>query len=327
MTPKRPLISGLMIVVLNWNEPVRTIRCVESLLASDLRPEQVLVVDNNSQDDSVERLHDRFPDLPLLTLQKNYGFAGGMNRGVAQAIRHGAESVMIVNNDTIAMPGMVPSLLDSLGPMVALSPEIRYLAKPEAVWFGRGVVDRDTGLPRHATVSELNEWDRRHPNSTVRPWEVLAGCCSLAEAETWKRVGPLTEDYFLIFEESEWSTRVLSSRGSLGVVRESLLKHEVSASFGGPGRYLSAYYYARNGWWFLRETARPRQRVRFLLDSQLRPLAGQLMAHDLSEALWAFTFGLLGISAALFGQGGSAPSHIGRLAERAAQTPTSGPRA
>ena len=68
--------AKIAIVVVNWNLKSQTLRCLQSLSRLE-QPHQVLVVDNGSQDGSVDHLRSTFPSIPVLSLSENIGFGGG----------------------------------------------------------------------------------------------------------------------------------------------------------------------------------------------------------------------------------------------------------
>src|SRR5262245_32420992 len=82
--------GDVTIVVLNWNGGRDTVDCLESLGQADLDGASVLVVDNGSRDDSLERIRSRFPAQRILALPDNRGYAGGNNAGMRAALEAGA---------------------------------------------------------------------------------------------------------------------------------------------------------------------------------------------------------------------------------------------
>src|SRR5271169_3428718 len=97
----------LATVILNWNGKSDTLACLESLPEDHL----VIVVDNGSTDDSVEAISQTFPDVILLKTGENLGYAGGNNVGIEYALKHGADLVLLLNNDTVVDREFIPSLL------------------------------------------------------------------------------------------------------------------------------------------------------------------------------------------------------------------------
>ncbi|MDQ2925175.1 MAG: glycosyltransferase, partial [Acidobacteriota bacterium] len=98
-------------VVLNWNGWRETIPCLHSLAAQDYPALRVLVVDNASTDDSVQRIRESFPALELLESPVNGGFASGCNLGTLVALERGAAFVWLLNNDTVAPPDTATKLV------------------------------------------------------------------------------------------------------------------------------------------------------------------------------------------------------------------------
>lgn len=282
VAPDGPVGDGPdVVVVLSYHGREDTERCVESLV--DGSPgARVLVVDNGSFDGVLERVAERWPQVATLQTGTNLGFAGGMNRGVAWALRNRADTITVLNNDTLVSPGAIAALARIARAGVAVSPEVRYADGSERVWFGGGVVDGATSLARHLSEGEL----RALPSSAAggfRRSEVLAGCCITATAGTWQRVGPFDERYFLMFEDSDWSLRATRAGIPLVVSTDVVIHHRVSASFTGSYSYLGLYYYARNGLLF-GAGRRPwalRARVLFL-----RRHVVPVLGRDVREGNW-----------------------------------------
>ncbi len=88
-----PLVS---IVLLNWNGGEHVDPCLEHVIAQDYRPIEVIIVDNGSVDDSLERIKAAHPEFVYIENQKNRGYAGGMNQGIEAS--HG-DFIVPLNQD------------------------------------------------------------------------------------------------------------------------------------------------------------------------------------------------------------------------------------
>lgn len=88
------------------------LEAVASVWASHWRPEEVIVVDNGSEDGSIEALRDRFPDVRLLCNGSNLGFGAACNRGIEQARRLGHRFTLLLNQDARLDPATLGSLLE-----------------------------------------------------------------------------------------------------------------------------------------------------------------------------------------------------------------------
>ncbi len=199
--------SQVTIVVLNWNRKEETLACVESLMSAELGGARILVVDNGSRDGSVEALRARFPDLPLIALAENRGYAGGNNVGLGAALRGGAQAVLLLNNDTRVAPDFLQPLVDAMNqsPEAAAvtsailrfdRPEMLDIAFSQVRFHERHVVQLQ-GV--NALVGE--GFDRR------REVEIAVGCAMLIRAEALRRVGLFDEAYFAYHEDVDWCLR------------------------------------------------------------------------------------------------------------------------
>ena len=90
----------IKILILNWNGRHLLKPCLESVIAIDYPNFSVLVIDNNSSDESREMVKENYPSVEMLALDNNYGFAGGYNRCFAQLNDESLEFILLLNNDT-----------------------------------------------------------------------------------------------------------------------------------------------------------------------------------------------------------------------------------
>src|SRR5438874_338596 len=87
-------------VILSFNHPELTTRCVTSVLEHFGSSEPVYLVHNGSEKASLEILRQHFPQVHHIELSENRGFSGGANRGLGAAFRDGAQTVIFLTNDT-----------------------------------------------------------------------------------------------------------------------------------------------------------------------------------------------------------------------------------
>jgi len=83
------------IILLNWHGWRDTIACLDSLTQLNTPNAHTLVVDNGSTDDSVARIHEAHPEVPIIETGKNLGFSGGCNVGIRRALDEGADYVWL----------------------------------------------------------------------------------------------------------------------------------------------------------------------------------------------------------------------------------------
>jgi GT2 family glycosyltransferase len=199
--------SRITIVVLNWKNKEATIGCLESLRRADLRGASILAVDNGSHDGSVELIRERFPELSLITLPENVGYAGGNNAGIRAALEAGAEGVLLLNNDTEVAPDFLTPLLWAMEshPMVAgVCSAIHRYDRPEML----DVAYCQVRFSEHDAVKVLGVNALPGQGFAQRcEIEVAIGCCLLLRADVLRQVGLLDEAYFVYHEDVDWCLR------------------------------------------------------------------------------------------------------------------------
>ncbi len=277
-------------VVLHWGDPSTTKACLRSL-AKNKRVD-ILVVNNTGK--------------PLgLTCREivndnNLGFSGGMNLGMNHSIKNGYARTLVLNNDTLADPDLVPRLseaLDTNSRLAAVAPTITYLNDPEKIWFGGGKTSKLSAKSPH---SRLGEDVACLPiDKTVEIVDFITGCCVLFDNRALEQVGLFDEDYFLYWEDDDWCARAKSKGWELGHLPLALLRHEVSLGTGTASPdYL--YYNIRNHFLFAHKNYSLQKRLiifMFALGSGSATLIKQLVNgrwRSSSAVLSALTDGLLG---------------------------------
>lgn len=228
-------MKSLAVVVLGWNGLALTRATLDSLARCRVPAgwsARVIVVDNGSTDGSPAAIAAEYPAVTLIALPENRRFAGGNNVGLARALEDGADAVMLLNNDVQADPGLYEKLLAALDedPAAgAAAPLIYHAAPTDLIWYAGG---RCLPALAHASHRGLRTRDRGQYRA-VEATGYLTGCCLLATAEAWRKVGLLDERYFIYAEDADWSLRARAAGYRLLFVPTARLWHEVSASSGG----------------------------------------------------------------------------------------------
>lgn len=221
-------VPHVVVVVLNWCGYDDSAACVRALLRADWPHLTVLLVDNGSPDGSGDRLRRAFPAIPYLQTGANLGYTGGNNRGFAWARAHGADHVVVLNNDTEVAPDCVRRLVEAAiaDPAVGLvAPKILVHDAPDTLWFAGGdlALARGTGRHRGEGMTE-----RAFPRGDVASDISFAtGCCFLITRAALEATGGFDEGYFAYNEDVDLSY-VLARRGfRLRYVPEARLTHKV----------------------------------------------------------------------------------------------------
>jgi GT2 family glycosyltransferase len=103
--------AQLLIIVLNFNGIDDTLACLDTLRTQTCREFAVLVIDNGSKAADLGRITSRFPEVEVIALPDNLGWAGGNNVGMRLALDRGFGYVCLLNNDTLLDPTAIEELL------------------------------------------------------------------------------------------------------------------------------------------------------------------------------------------------------------------------
>lgn len=237
------------VVVVNWNGKSLLDACLTSVADQRPAPERVIVVDNGSEDGSLDHLRARWPDVVAIDAGANLGFSGGNNLGIRDALAAGAELVLLLNNDAQLLPGALAELvagLEASGQAAwAAVPKILYRARPEVIWSAGGRFDWWRGLSLDRGSNELDRGQYDRPELV----DFANACCMLVRAETLRTIGLLDDAYFMYFEDSDLAARALARGVRVAYRPAARVLHDVQASSGGVGEGPSAsalYFWTRN---------------------------------------------------------------------------------
>jgi GT2 family glycosyltransferase len=218
-------IPTVGVVLLNWNGTPDTIRCLRSLEASTYANLRIIVVDNNSRDDSVSILRSHCPPVELIVSEANSGFAGGNNHGLARCRDLGLDYALLLNNDTTVSPEAVERLVRAAecDEHIAISaPAIYYMDNPNRLWYIGARWPAWSPLPR--TISRLPR------SARVFDVDIVAGAAMLIRCRCFREVGLLDERYFMYYEDVDYCERVRAAGNRICVVPEAKVWHKVSGS-------------------------------------------------------------------------------------------------
>lgn len=236
------MTPNVWIVPVNFNGLEDTQKCLRSL-AELTAPASVVVVDNASKDDPTEVLKSEFPSVHLVRNAVNGGWSGGNNTGIRFALEHGADFVLLLNNDTTVHPRLIERLLAAMNANPAfgiIGPVIRFMDEPDVVMTDGTVFNRP-GSPLFFQRQEVPERD-----AAVDETDIVNGCAMFVRAEVFHRIGLIDDRFFLIHEESDFCLRARESGFKCGVLAEALVWHKGSTTFKRSGKRWQRYYDTRN---------------------------------------------------------------------------------
>lgn len=221
----------LAILILNFNKPGTTLRCAKSvdlaLIDSGFTTVRKLVIDNGSKQSLVgqlDELLDTENPWELVSADKNLGFAGGMNYGLAKIDANRFDYFLFLNNDVEIEKG-------------ALQKAAQYLCNfPEKLLIGFHIKDLKTrktvtigGYRYYPCVGMARPNKRQSPTTSLNPISYVDGCAFFAKCDFIRDQGGLPSSNFMYFEEL-YLARALNSDSELGYCGDAVVHHEGGAT-------------------------------------------------------------------------------------------------
>ncbi len=237
------------VIAVNYRQPAATCDLLRSLRQHDYSNLEVIVVENSRTEDANDRYEAAYPGVKVIVSDKNAGYAGGNNLGLKAAA---GEYLFIINNDTELLPGTIQSLVDAFSdPAVGMAcPKIKYYDHPEMIQFaGFSEVDM---LGRNKMIGKHEVDHGQHDLPSDLPYG--HGAAMMISRSALETVGPMPEDFFLYYEELDWSARFTKKGFRIRYIPDAVVLHKESASVG-KGSPMRTYYMTRNRVWFMKRQA------------------------------------------------------------------------
>lgn len=269
-------MARLSVVILNWNGRRHLERYLPSVVAHTEGDAEVVVADNGSTDDSLQWLRLNYPDVRVIRLDRNYGFAGGYNRALREVK---SEYVLLLNSDVEVTAGWwqpLVEVLDTESDVAAVAPKL--LADMERTKFeyagaAGGFIDY-LGYPfcRGRILSNVEEDRGQYDNRRDIFWASGAAMC--CRREVFESLGGFDEDFFAHMEEIDLQWRMQLAGWRIVVEPKSVVYHLGGGTL--PASSRKIFLNHRNNLAMLFKCASPMQRA---VVAVVRP------ATDMLEAL------------------------------------------
>lgn len=230
----------LSIITVNYNGFYDTCALIDSIPFNDYM--EVIVVDNASVQDEASAIQTKYPQVKVIRSDKNLGFAGGNNLGIKAAK---GEFVFFVNNDTFFKDFKVQALMDRLkssSKIGVVCPKIRFEWDNNPIQFA-GYTPLSKITIRNKAIG-FGEEDRAQYD-TPHPTPYAHGAAMMLKKDVIEKVGLMPEDYFLYYEELDWSMMITRAGYDIWYDPACTIYHKESQTTG-QNSPLRTYYITRN---------------------------------------------------------------------------------
>lgn len=281
-------LKKLCTIILEYNNPQMTLETLRSLKKADLPKgitQQIVVVDNSPvPDGTLEKALKKFKGVNLIITHQNTGFARGNNLGIKQGLKQGCDYFLLLNNDVEVHSQFLRHLIavaqagaDIVVPKIYFAKGFEYhqdryqksqLGK--IIWYAGGYFDWNNIYSGHYGMDEVDQ-GQFDQEKTI---DFANFCCVLIKKQVFKTIGLLNEDYFLYWEDGDFSVRAQRAGFKLIYQPKSIIWHKSSGS-SASGSQLHDYYLTRNRLIFGFKYASPRTKFALLRESVKKLIVGR----------------------------------------------------
>jgi len=231
------------IIIVNFNGAEYIVDCLESLINQTYEDFEIIVLDNNSVDNSVE-LIKKYPLVKLIESTENLGFAKGNNEAINQSK---GEYIALLNNDARADSEWLGNLVNVLERNTELGScgcKIISHYDPD-VMDSAGLLVNASGMSRGRGRNENVQ-----KYNVSEPILIPSGCAAMYRRKALEEVGLFDEDFFCYCEDTDLGFRLQIAGWKCFYVSEAIVHHRYSAS---AGKYslFKTYLVERNHYWFV----------------------------------------------------------------------------
>lgn len=269
------------IITINYKQAQVTNELLASLQKVDWPNVEIIVVDNGYDPSAETESIDYYNNLKIIRSKKNLGFAGGNNLGICHAK---GDYILLLNNDTVVKSDVINHMVELLesNPLIgAVSPLIKYWDNPSYIQYA-GFTPMHKVTQRIKAIAhkqqDIGQYNR--PQRT----NFAHGCAVMIPKKIIREVGLMQEDYFLYYEEHDWSQRIKNASYQIYLQPKSVVLHKESISTG-KGSTLKTYFLNRNRIKFMQRHSKGFDKVLSYLYLTFISIPANLIRYTLSGRL------------------------------------------
>ena len=224
-------MAELTIVTVSYNTRAELVACLASLVqTSPTIDHKVVVVDNGSEDGSVEAIREQFPNVVILENATNIGYARANNMAIRATE---GDLLLLLNSDTIVPPGAVDGLVARLrewSDVAVVGPRLTDADGRPEISFGRmmspinELMQMAKGLALQTNIPFFSNWVRRSLERPCLP-DWVSGACLLVRRAEAKAVDLLDERFFLYLEDVDFCASIRRRGGRVRFVPDVTFIH------------------------------------------------------------------------------------------------------
>lgn len=260
------------VIIPTYNRAEILCQCVDSILCSTYTALEILIVDNNSSDNTVELIKSKYCDeerVKLFPLERNMMAAGGRNEGIKHAK---GDYLLFVDNDNVVFPDMIEKLVDQMDcdkQIGLVGPISINVNQGNTIWLASGDYNFFTSRPVTLySGKKIDEVSMKERYSTCYSPNIM-----MASKEAIEAVGGFDQSYYAMYEEADFGYRILKAGFTAYIVTDAKTMHMGYVAEGeqkelrilGINFPERAYHYAKNRSVFMKKYAKWYQKIIFFV--------------------------------------------------------------
>lgn len=280
---------SVAIVIVHYKGINDTLQCLDSLKTSKLQNIKVTVylIDNSPSKRLESQIKQDLIAIKYIKSPHNVGFAEGSNIGIRQSLKDLNNYILLLNSDTITSKDFLSSFIEFantqkdiaiISPKIYFAPHFEYHKERyekkdlgKIIWYAGGKIDWDNVYAKHIGVDEVDVGQYDIPKEV----DFATGCCLLIKSEVIAKIGLFDKNYFVYFEDVDFSIRAQKAGYKVYYMPQSFIWHKNAASSQKPGSQLHVYFQTRNRLYFGLKYASWKIKLYLLKEAVIQLLEGE----------------------------------------------------
>ncbi len=260
---KNKLVS---IIIPTRNKSNKTIRCIESIFKNKYKNVEIIVVDNNSEDNTVDNIKKKYANnkkLKLIEKKINFGASEGRNKGARKAK---GEYLLFLDSDNVIHNKMIQYLVDFLekrSDCGMVGPLMLFKENKRKIWLYFADLNHFTS---QAFYKGTNEIDKKQYDEVIRVGHLPN--CFMVYKKDFRKVNGFDEKYFIMYEEADFAEKIKKLNKKIYIYSKAITYHDVPLNRKiklGLKSKERAYLTARNRVYYMKKNASLPQLILFFL--------------------------------------------------------------
>ncbi len=231
------------VLVLGYNSQKYLNDCFTSIRS--LRPKNYITIfiDNNSKDNSIQFIQDKFPEVKIIRNNKNLGYAAGYNVGIKEVIKNKVEYVFLLNPDTIVKINCLQELLKKANDRMILQPLILLYSHGRKT----SLINTSGNHLHYSGISYCGDYRKKKETVQEKDITSASGSAIFIPVSILRKIGRFDEEFFMYHEDLDFCWRARLAGYNIRLIPKAIVWHKYHFS----RNRLKLFYEERNRLFFI----------------------------------------------------------------------------